>query len=46
MREGTLKGESEVVQNLLLSGRFTIAEIAGFTNVDERFVRKIKAAIT
>lgn len=42
--EGKTEGKVEVVRNLLQSGRFTIAEIAHFANVDEAFVEKVRDA--
>lgn len=46
-RKGELKGErktkTEVVRNLLSSGRFTISEISDFANVEEAFVMEIEA---
>lgn len=43
--EGREEGKSEVVKNLIVSAKFTIAEIANFANVSESFVRKIKKEI-
>ena len=40
---GERKTKREVVRNLLSSGRFTISEISGFTNVEESFVTEIEA---
>jgi predicted transposase YdaD len=40
--EGIEKKGHEVVKNLLIAGKFTIAEIANFANVTEDFVRKVK----
>jgi predicted transposase/invertase (TIGR01784 family) len=42
LEEGLERGKAEVVRNLLLAGRFTIAEIVNFANVTEDFVRKLK----
>ncbi|SEN62969.1 hypothetical protein SAMN05216436_11930 [bacterium A37T11] len=41
--QGKLEGKTEVVTNLLLSNKFTIAEIANFASVTEDFVRKVQA---
>ena len=41
-KEAVEKGKSEVVRNLLSADKFSIAEIANFTNVTEAFVRKVK----
>ncbi|PWG78177.1 hypothetical protein [Pararcticibacter amylolyticus] len=47
IEEGIEKGASgksyEVVRNMLLSDRFTVAEICSFTNVTEDFVYKVQA---
>jgi len=40
--EGIEKGKTEVVSNLLDTGKFTVSEIANFANVSEAFVRTIK----
>ena len=40
---GERKTKTEVVQNLLRSGRFTISEISGFANVEKAFVMEIEA---
>lgn len=42
LEEGIEKKGREVVKNLLLTKRFTIAEIANFASVSEAFVRKVK----
>jgi hypothetical protein len=41
-REGIEKKGHEVVKNLLIAGKFTIAEIANFANVTEDFVCRVK----
>ncbi len=43
LEEGVQNKSYEVVKNLLLSGRFTVAEVASFAGVTEEFVIKIKA---
>ena len=40
--EGLAEGKAEVVKNVLLSNRFTIAEIANFASVSEAFVTEVK----
>lgn len=40
---GERKTKTEVVRNLLRSGRFTISEISGFANVEKAFVMEIEA---
>ncbi len=40
---GERKTKTEVVRNLLSSGRFTISEISDFANVEEAFVMEIEA---
>lgn len=42
MEKGIEEGKSEVVANLVDAGKFTISEIANFSNVSEAFVRKLK----
>lgn len=42
IEKGIEEGKSEVVTILLRQNKFTISEIANFTNVTENFVRKIK----
>ena len=39
------EGKTVVVKNLLLAGKFTIAEIANFASVTEEFVLKVKDAM-
>jgi predicted transposase YdaD len=39
---GLEKGKTEVVKNLLLETKFTIAKIASLANVTEDFVEKVK----
>lgn len=45
IHEGIEKGRQEekidVIKNLILSGRFTLSEIANFTSVTEGFVKKV-----
>ncbi|MDX3916922.1 MAG: hypothetical protein QHC79_25495 [Pseudosphingobacterium sp.] len=41
--EGKIEGKQEVVSNLLLATKFSISEIANLANVEESFVRKVKA---
>ena len=51
LEEGIEKGREEgigqksymVVKNLLAAGKFSIAEIAGFADVSEAFVKKVQA---
>jgi len=49
IEKGKMQGEEEtryeVVKNLLVANKFTIAEIANFANVTEYFVRKVKKTI-
>ena len=45
IEKGIEKGKEQVVQNLLSIKKFTIAEIANFTNVTEAFVKKVRAAL-
>jgi predicted transposase/invertase (TIGR01784 family) len=40
--EGMEKKSNDVVEKLLATGKFTIAEIANFATVSESFVRKVK----
>jgi predicted transposase/invertase (TIGR01784 family) len=42
IQEGLEKGKTEVVKNLLLSDKFTIAEIATLAGVTEAFVENVK----
>ena len=42
IEKGAVQKSYEVVKKLLLSGKFTIPEIAGFAGVSEDFVRKVK----
>jgi hypothetical protein len=42
IQQGFEKGKTEVVKNLLLTGEFTIVQIANFAGVTEAFVRKVK----
>lgn len=42
IEKGIEKGKTEVVTNLINTGKFTIQEIANFAGVSETFVRKIK----
>lgn len=41
--EGKVEGKTEVITNLLATGKFTISEIANFTSVSEVFVKKVRA---
>lgn len=42
LEQGVETAKTEVVKNLLLADKFTIAEISNFANVSEAFVRKVK----
>lgn len=42
IEKGIEEGKAEVVANLVNAGKFTISEIANFSNVSEAFVRKVK----
>ena len=44
-KEGIQEGKTEVVANLISAGKFTISEIANFSNVPEAFVRKVKKGL-
>lgn len=43
--EGREEGIEIVVKNLLLTGKFTVAEIANFANVSEPLVLRVKNAL-
>ncbi len=45
MEKGIAKGKETFVKNLLLNTNFTIAKIAGLSNVSEAFVKKIKKTL-
>ena len=45
LEKGREEGKAEAVKNLLLSGKFTVAETANLMNVSETFVRKVKKDI-
>jgi hypothetical protein len=45
MEKGIEKGKATVVKNLLLNTNFTIAKIAGLSNVTEAFVKKVKKTL-
>lgn len=45
IEQGIEQGKEQVVKNLLVTGKFTIAEIANFAGVPESFVKKIRAAV-
>ena len=45
IEKGIEKGKKAIVKNLLLKTDFTIAKIAGLTNVTEAFVRKVKKTL-
>lgn len=45
IEKGIEKGKEQVVKNLLASGKFSIAEIAGFAGVTEAFVKKIQTTL-
>ena len=45
IEKGIEKGKEQVVKNLLTAGKFSVAEIAGFTGVTEAFVKKVRAAL-
>jgi hypothetical protein len=45
-REGETNARSEFVTTLLLTGKFTISEIANFASVDEAFVKKVRAKLS
>ncbi len=40
-----IRGKAQVVANLVNAGKFTISEIANFSNVPEAFVRKVKRGL-
>lgn len=44
-KNGIEEGKAEVVANLVNTGKFTIPEIANFSNVSEAFVRKVKKGL-
>ena len=44
-QKGKLEGKSEVVRNLLGTGRFTVSEIANFAGVSEAFVKEVAATL-
>ena len=45
IEKGRIESKAEVIQNLLLTARFTITEIASFTNVSEDFVLNVKKSM-
>lgn len=45
IEKGIEKGKETFVRNLLLNTDFTIAKIAGLTNVTESFVKKVKKTL-
>ena len=45
IEKGIEEGKAEVVSNLINTGKFTISEIANFSNVSEAFVRKVKKGL-
>jgi len=45
IKEGIAKKSYEVVNKLLLAGKFSITEVANFANVTESFVRKVQKEI-
>jgi hypothetical protein len=45
MEKGMEKERETFVKNLLLNTDFTIAQIAGLTNVTEAFVKKVKKTL-
>ena len=45
IKEGIAKKSYEVVDKLLLAGKFSITEVANFANVTESFVRKVQKEI-
>ena len=45
MEKGIEKGKETFVKYLLLNTDFTIAKIAGLTNVTEAFVKKVKKTL-
>lgn len=44
-KKGMEKGKETFIKNLLLNTDFTIAKIAGLTNVTEAFVKKVKKTV-
>ena len=42
-QQGAEQKSYEFVSNLLLAGKFTVAEIANYATVTEDFVRKVRA---
>ena len=45
IEKGIEEGKAEIVTNLINTGKFTISEIANFSNVSEAFVRKVKKGL-
>jgi predicted transposase/invertase (TIGR01784 family) len=45
LKKGIEKGKVAIVKNLLLRTDFTVAKIAGLTNVTEAFVKKVKKTL-
>lgn len=46
IEQGIEKGKQEVVENLLVIGKFTIAEIANLATVSEDFVKEVHASLS
>lgn len=46
IEQGIEKGKQEVVENLLVMGKFTIAEIANLATVSEDFVKEVHASLS
>lgn len=45
IEKGAEQKSYEIVSNLILTGRFTTAEIANFATVTEEFVEKVRAGL-
>jgi hypothetical protein len=45
IEKGRKEGKAAIVSNLINTGKFTISEIANFSNVPEAFVKKIKKGL-
>lgn len=45
IEKGIEEGKAAIVSNLINTGKFTISEIANFSNVPEAFVKKIKKGL-
>jgi predicted transposase YdaD len=45
IEKGKAEGKADVIENMLLLGKFSVSEIANFVNVSESLVRKIKSRL-